>query len=423
MLIKQSKPKRLGKVLLNDILDKTHSLCRLADSINWDWLVDNFGKYYHESHGRPGIPIRIMVGLHYLKYLEEESDESVVEKFCENPYWQYFCGLEEFVHRLPCNPSSLSKWRKKVGESGIEQMLKATLDLARSLELLSERHFERLILDTTVQEKAISYPTDAKLCHLAREHLVKACQKRSITLRQSFARKSKVSLVKQGRYAHARQMKRAKKERKKIKTYLGCVIRDIKRKVINPDKELLSLLHKAEIVCSQKRTDKDKLYSLWAPEVKCIAKGKAHKKYEYGCKVAVAVTANDSWVVSSIALDGNPYDGHTVDASINSAEKNTGVRAKHAFVDRGYKGNKNYPKDIKVYVSGQRQLKAIFKKILRSRPAIEPVIGHLKNDYGMSRNKLHGCKGDKINATLSGCAFNIKKIINYFKSNNKLAIT
>jgi transposase, IS5 family len=157
----------------------------------------------------------VIVGLHYLKYLENESDESVVEKFCENPYWQYFCGLKTFQHQLPCHPTTLVKWRKRVGEAGVERLLSQTIDLAKRESLLSEKHCARVNVDTTVQEKAITYPTDAKLYEAMRKKLVKAAKQRGVKLRQSYVRVGKQALVKQGRYGYASQMQRARKELKK----------------------------------------------------------------------------------------------------------------------------------------------------------------------------------------------------------------
>jgi len=276
---------------------------------------------------------------------------------------------------------------------------------------LRAKDCERINVDTTVQEKAIKFPTDSSLQHNAREKLVKACKPREIILRQTYSRLSKKSLIMQGRYSHARQMKRAKRERKSIRTYLGRVIRDIKRKVAAPDAELKALLDLAEQLYEQKRADKNKLYSLWAPEVECISKGKAHKKYEYGCKVAFATTCKNSWIVSVSAIHGNPYDGHTLEESVDIAEQCTGVRAKTAFVDKGYKGKEHHPEDVEVLMTGRRGLKGIKKKLLRARSAIEPVIGHMKNEHGLAKNQLHGKDGDKINAILSATAFNFRKIL------------
>ena len=226
----------------------------------------------------------------------------------------------------------------------------------------------------------------------------------------------------QGRYSHARQMKRANKERKQLNNYLGRVIRDIERKEPSPDAELSELLDLSKRVHHKKKTDKNKLYSLWAPEVECIAKGKSHKKYEYGCKVSVATTCKDPWVVSVAAIHGNPYDGQTLQAAINQAEENTGVRARKAFVDQGYKGKDHHPDDVDVYVTGRRGLKGTLKKLLRGRAGIEPVIGHIKNEHKMDRNQLHGKNGDCINAILAGCAFNLNKLLRLLKPQNHTAL-
>ncbi len=408
-----------GKVLpevnrgkeLESFLDKNHGLYQLTNIINWDWLIEHHGMYYCENNGRPSIPVRVIVGLHYIKYLEGESDESVVERFCENPYWQYFCGFKTFQHELPCHPTTLSKWRKKVGERAIEQMLEETLNVAKREALLTEKQCKRLNVGTTVQEKAITFPTDSKLYHISRVKLVASAKKRGVSLRQSYARVGKKAFIKHSRYLHARQMKRAKKERRKLKTYLGRMIRDIKRKVDFPDAELSKLLSISEKILFQKKRDKQKIYSLWVPEVECISKGKSHKKYEFGCKVSVATTCNDPWIVSISAIHGNPYDGHTLKSTIDNAEKNTGIRANDKFVDQGYKGKSNPPDDVNVYVTGRKGLKEVIKKLLRGRSGIEPIIGHVKQDHRMNRNYLHGAKGDKINALLSGCAFNLRKIV------------
>lgn len=211
-------------VLLKDILDKTHALYQLADRLSWDYLIEGFGPCYVEGPDRPQLPIRLVVGLHYLKYLEGESDESVVEKFCENPYWQYFCGCETFQHELPCHPTSLVKWRRRVGEKGVEKLLSHTIDTAKREGLLPEKLIKKIYVDTTVQEKAITFPTDGKLCHRMRIKLVFACRERGLHLRQSYLRVGRRALMTQGRYAHAQQMKRARKELKKNKDLFGACL-------------------------------------------------------------------------------------------------------------------------------------------------------------------------------------------------------
>lgn len=278
-------------------------------------------------------------------------------------------------------------------------------------------------MDTTAQEKAITFPTDSKLYQIARVKLVDAAKKRGVSLCQSYERVGKKAFIKHGRYMHARQMKRAKKERRKLKTYLGRTIRDIKRKVELPDAPLVNLLSTAEKVLNQQRTDKNKIYSLWAPEAECISKGKSHKKYEFGCKVSIATTCKDPWVVAINAAHGNPYDGHTLKSTVDDAARHTGTRAKDAFVDQGYKGKHNHPDDVNVYVTGRKGLKGTLKKLLRARSGIEPVIGHVKHDHRMDRNYLHGKEGDKINAVLSGCAFNLKKILRMIAPDQRSTIS
>ncbi len=398
-------------VELESFLDKEHQLYQLANILNWDYLISSFGHYYVENNGRPGIPIRVIAGLHYLKYLENESDESVVEKFCENPYWQYFCGFKTFQHELPCHPTSLVKWRQRVGEDGVEKLLSETINTAKRAGLLPEKLCKRVNVDTTVQEKAITFPTDAKLYHKMRINLVKAANKRNIVLRQSYQRVGKYALLNHHRYAHARQMKRARKELRKLKCYLGRVMRDIIRKVPNPDKEMSHLLNLAHRLFHQKRDDKNKLYSLHAPETECIAKGKSRAKYEFGCKVAITTTCKDPWVTSIFAVHGNPYDGHTLHKSLDQSSRLTHVKAEDAFVDKGYRGKENHPKDTRIFISGTKRLPDTLKKLLRARSGIEPIIGHLKEDHGLSRNHLLGKTGDMINAVLTGCAFNLRKIM------------
>ena len=215
---------------LEQILDHDQSLFQLAHQIDWTVFEAEFGPLYHPGKGRPGLPIRLMVGLHYLKHAFDESDESVVEMFLQNPYWQYFCGFEYFQHRLPLDPSSLVKWRKRVGKAGMEKLLSETIETAKRQKLIQRRDLDKVNVDTTVQEKAIAFPTDARLYHKMRVRLVREADKRGIKLRQSFPRLGKTALARQGRYAHARQMKRAARETRRLKTYLGRVMRDIGRK-------------------------------------------------------------------------------------------------------------------------------------------------------------------------------------------------
>ena len=405
----------LFKSRLDQMLDPKHPLIRLANAIDWEYFEKEFGKYYVENVGRPGKPIRILVGLHYLKNAYDESDESCVEMFLENPYWQYFCGFEYFQHKFPLKPTTLVKWRQRVGEEGIEKLFYQTLLSAQKLGLLRESHLNKVNIDTTVQEKAIAYPTDARLYYKMQVKLVKAAQRNGIELRQSYRRLGKKALVMQGRYSHARQMKRAMKETKKLKMYLGRITRELRRKTGNTASELLEeLLLLSERLLKQKKQDTNKMYSCHAQEVECIAKGKTHKKYEFGCKVGVAATSRDNWIVGIQAYHGNPYDGHTLDDMLKFVKCATGVPAKEAYCDKGFRGH-NHTGDTIVHIAGKKsRLPRSLRKWLKRRCAIEPIIGHLKSDNRMDRNYLKGSIGDKINALLCGCGANIRKLIAAF---------
>jgi IS5 family transposase len=416
------KPKRsqldqadLFRSRLDQILDRQHPLFVLADRIDWPVFDKKFGSLYSEK-GRPGKPTRLLVGLHYLKHAFDESDESVVARLLENPYWQYFCGFEFFIHRLPIDPSSLTRWRKRIGPKGLEQLLSETLETAKREEYLTEQHMERVNVDTTVQEKAITYPTDAKLYHKARVLLVKAAKDRDIPLRQSYLRLGKRALIMSGRYAHARQMKRAKREQKKLKNFLGRVYRNILRNCPQPDAGLAELLHNTKRLLTQQRHDKNKLYSLHAPEVECIAKGKAHKKYEFGCKVSVATTSQDNWIVGVEALHNNPFDGHTLKGALKQVKQLVGWEPQNAYCDKGYQGNPKQLGGTAIHLANRRKssMKKSEWRWFQRRSAIEPVIGHMKQDNRMDRNYLKGTDGDKMNAILAGCGFNFRKLLRAF---------
>lgn len=418
----QAKPRdpqqELFKVRLDFLCDLTQPLCRLSQAIEWSQFDEAFGPLYSEGQGRPAKPTRLLVGLHYLKHAKDLSDEEVVAQWVENPYWQYFCGEEYFQHKLPIDPSLMTKWRDRVKSAGLEKLLEATIETGLQTRVLKEPSLDRVNIDTTVQEKAVSFPTDSKLYHRMREKLVKEAKVAGIELRQSYRRLSKQALFMQGRYRHARQGKRANKQVRKLKTYLGRVVRDIERKIVdssNLQERFVPLLETAHRLLSQKRNDKKKLYSLHAPEVECIAKGKAHKKYEFGCKVSIATTSKDNFVVGAQAFHGNPYDGHTLKASLEQAERLGRFKAKDVFVDLGYRGH-DYGGDAKIHVGnrGKKKKPPSLRKWLKRRSAIEPVIGHMKNDGRLGRNYLLGEEGDRMNAILCGAGHNIRKLLRAF---------
>jgi transposase, IS5 family len=416
--MKGRKPKsgtsRAGGVLLKDLLNPAHPLYRLAGVVNWAQFEQQFGQFYAEVLGRPALATRLLVGLHYLKSLYNVSDEVVVASWVENPYWQYFCGAEYFAHEFPCDPTSLVKWRQRVGVEGSEQLLRESLAAARREAVLTPTEIKRVNVDTTVQEKAIAFPTDARLYHKARQALVRVARSCNFKLRQSYVRLGKRALVKQGRYGAARHLQRARRETRKLRTYLGRVLRNVERGKLKLSMKQLQVVRVARRILTQQRTDHGKVYSVHAPEVECIAKGKVPKRYEFGCKVRIVTTSRHGWIVGIDAAHDNPYDGATLKPALAQVKRVTGTRPEEAFVDKGFRGQRYHPKAVAVYIAGRRNLPPQLRKLLKRRAAIEPVIGHTKHDHGMNRNYLLGQVGDRINAMLSACAWNLKKLWRYF---------
>jgi IS5 family transposase len=422
--MKWKKPSRTnlaaGATPLKQLLNPEHPLYQLAQAINWQVFEDEFGKLYAEGVGRPALPTRLLAGLHYLKHLYQVSDEVAVASWVENPYWQYFCGEQYFQHRFPCDPTSLVKWRQRVGAEGVEALLKQSLDTAQRMQALKAEELRHITADTTVQEKAIAFPTDARLYHQARQALVRLSGELQFKLRQSYLRVGKRAFVQQGRYRAAQQMKRARRETKRLRTYLGRVLRNLERFCGPLRERQAKLLVVARRIFEQERQDHGKVYSVHAPETECIAKGKVHKQYEFGCKVRVVTTNRTNWIVGIDAQHGNPYDGATLRLAVAQVEKLTGVKPEEAFVDKGYRGSAHHPAGVAVYISGRKLRSRMLAKRLSRRAAIEPVIGHTKHDHGMERNYLRGQVGDRINAMLSGCAWNLKKLWRELVTNPRL---
>ncbi len=400
---------------LDGIINMSHRLVILSKIVKWDWLEASVSGHYCHNNGRPGEPIRLMMGLLILKDIEGQSDESVCERWVENPYWQYFCGEEFFKHRFPVTPESLSIFRKRIGEAGMECILAETIRLGFVTAVVSKKDIENITVDTTVQEKFVTFPTDSKLRHRARKALVFLAKQYDVPLRQTYVRKSKNALFMSNRYSAAKQMKRAKKEQNKIKTYLGCVIRNVEREILKrPDLAFAfkETLEKTKVALAQGQNSKDKIYSWHAPEVECIAKGKLHKKYEFGCKASFSSTNKSNFIVGAKAFHQRPYDGKTLLPAINQVKKLTGVTPKEAQVDQGYKGH-NVTETTVIIARQKRGVTKAIKKRQKRRNAIEPIIGHCKNDREIGpRNYLQKVLGDQINVISMAIGFNLRKILN-----------
>jgi IS5 family transposase len=398
---------------LSQLLNPRHSLYILSELIDWEDLENYFSNLFIENVGAPAKPVRLVTGLLMLEHMFNLSDETVVQFWSENPYWQFFCGFDYLQWKFPINPSSLSKWRKRIGETGMLKILACTLKTALNIGAVQAKSLKKVIVDTTVMPKNIAYPTDSKLYYRSIEKLVKMAKNNDIELRQTYSFLSKNALRKSFQYSHARQMKRALKERKRLKTYLGRVKRDVERKILG-NKMLNAIfaptLKIVEEILSQDKNSKNKVYSIHEPDVKCISKGKVHKKYEFGCKASIVLTHKEGFILGSEALEGNPYDGHTLKQVIENAEKISNKPIERIFVDKGYKGHNVV--DREVFISGQRKGVTSWMKLqIKRRSAIEPHIGHMKNDGKLGRNYLKGILGDKLNAILCGAGHNLRLII------------
>lgn len=418
MRAKPQKPvseQDLFRLELVNILDQRHELVRLAALIDWSVFDQEFGSQFESTTGRPALPTRLVTGLLYLKHTYALSDEEVVARWVENPYYQHFCGERYFQHEMPCDPSSLVRWRKRIGEAGVEWLLSETIEAAKRSGALKQSSLKTVIVDTTVQPKAIAHPTDSRLLNKAREQLVKAARDGGIELRQSYARVGKAADHQASRYAHAKQYRRMQREIRRLRTWLGRVIRDVERKAgetmpagLNDRLLIAKRLH------AQRRDSKNKLYALHAPEVECIAKGKARTPYEFGVKVSVAVTAKEGFVIGMRSLPGNPYDGHTLDNALEQVEILAESRPQIVLADRGYRGVEA-GQGIKLLLSHTRRLPARLKRLLKRRQAIEPIIGHMKTDGLLSRNWLKGALGDALHAVMCGAGQNLRMILAYLR--------
>ncbi|KAB2674919.1 IS5 family transposase [Brucella tritici] len=408
---------------LDQIIDPKHELVLLAQMIDWSFLEKHFGEVYGDKAGKPPLPTRLMTGLAIIKHTYNLSDEAVCARYLDSPYVQYFCGEEFFQHSLPFDRSSMTRWRQRMGEERIRTLLQESLSVAIKTGAMKPSDTREVIVDTTVQPKNVMFPTDAKLLHRALIRLLGLTRKAGLKLRQTYVRVAKFALIAQQRYAHAKQFKRAGKALRQLRTYLGRVMRDIERK-ISGNEELSQMfsvaLHQARTVLAQQQRQKGgKIYSLHAPEVECIGKGKAHKPYEFGVKVSVATTLKRSkggqFALHAKALPGKPYDGHTLATVIPDIETTVGNELSLILADKGYRGH-NAPDSHKfrIFTSGQRRrVTPAIKRQMKRRSAIEPVIGHCKNEHRMDRSYLAGKQGDAINAILAAVGYNFSLLLKW----------
>ncbi|MGJ8651957.1 MAG: IS5 family transposase [Opitutaceae bacterium] len=406
------KSSQLFQQDLEHLLDQRQALYKLSNRLPWDKLEKSFECYYKDL-GRPALPTRLMAGLLLLKQLENLSDERVCEAWQQNPYMQYFCGERYFQWKLPCEPSELVHFRNRIGQEGVEKILKMTVELHAD-KVAKE---EELVADTTVQEANVKFPTDTRLYVDCIEKLWRMGELESVKWRRSYVRTVPQKLARL-RTRSNRLVKERKKCRRKLKTIAGRLLRDFKRKIdAGVELEYADELGVIERVLQQQRHDKNKVYSLHDPDVLCIAKGKAHKKYEFGRKASVTMLRDSGVIVSAVSYEENLYDGDTLAPALEQAEAMSGKTFESVLVDKGYRGRKKIG-DTDVVIPGKisKRLSAHHRRKQRKRfgrrAAIEPVIGHLKSDYRMARCYLKGAAGVGVNLGLAAAAWNIKKWIN-----------
>ena len=396
------------------MLDSNDPLIALADTINWEQFDESFEKYYSDN-GRPAKPIRLMVGILILKQLKDLSDEEMIEQWKQNPYYQYFCGFNEFQVAYPCHPTDLVYFRKRIGSEGVEKIFAMSVALHGK-----DAEEKQVIIDTTVQEKNVTYPTDGKLAIKMIHQLLRIAKEEQIQLRRTYMKEIKGHRISLRFFRHPKKIKKARAAMKRLKTITRILIRDISRKLndkkLKQHQETFDLFLK---VSDQKQKDSNKIYSLHEEHIYVIAKGKDHKKYEYGTKASLVTTMKSNVIIGVVAHDKNEHDSKTLEAALASASKHRTKPVTEAICDRGYRGKKEVNGTVICIPNTQKKKDTKYqkeqkRKKFRRRAAIEPIIGHVKSDHRMQRNYLKGFIGDKINLLLAASAFNLKKWMNHF---------
>lgn len=412
MLSKQKHTAQIGFFSsFEDQLNHKHPLFQLAKIINWKIFEESFSKHYSLTQGAPSKPIRLMVSLLILKQLRNLSDESLVEQWSENSYYQYFSGEQSFVPQTPCVPTELVEFRKRIGEEGVELILKESIRVNGK-----DADDENLTGDTTVQEKNITYPTDDKLYKKIITKCNSIAQKEDVELRQSYTQTiKKLSIIQRLRRNKGGDVK-ARKASKKVKTIAGRLVRELERKLTPSalNKHGIDLQLFARVL-SQKRSDTNKIYSLHEPQTKCYTKGKEHKKFEFGSKASLLITQRTGVIVGALNFTETLHDSKTLPEAIKQYERLTGNEAQNIFLDRGYRGPKKINNTYLHTPKPDKNITNTKRRRHKRRAAIEPTIGHLKYDHRMIRNYLKGTTGDAINLMLAASAMNFKRVMNIFK--------
>jgi IS5 family transposase len=399
---------------LNQIINMKHELVILSKIVDWDSFDNDFADCYCNDNGRGAKPIRLKIGLTILQSIYNLSDEAVCEDWVRDPYFQYFCGEEFFCHNFPIDPTGLTRFRGKIGEEGINKILQETIRIGSNLKLIkSKKDLTEITIDSTTQEKNITYPTDSRLYNKARKAVVKLANNNNINLRQNYNLLAKKALFMRGLYQRQRKNKLAKKQDRKLQTYLRRVIADFERKANKEQlQESQAIINRARTILNQKINDKNKIYSWHEDNIICFSKGKMYKKYEFGSKATIAATNKSNFILSITTEGRNRHDSKILSESIIKTENNINQEIQKAFLDKGYRGN-NYPNKEKLFICGQKKLSITptIKKKIKRRNAIEQINSVLKNYHRLNKSYLKGEIGDQINANMAGLGYNFKRIL------------
>jgi IS5 family transposase len=389
---------------LVDLIDLRHELVKLASLIDWEFFEREWSGFFPSSTGRPATSPRLVAGLLHLQHAFRLSDEAVVARWVENPCYQHFTGETFFQHRPPIDPTSLTRWRKRIGEEGVEWLLTKTVEAGRASGAVAERRLEQVAVDATVMEKASAYPTDPRLVERARAQLVDLARAAGVELRQSHARPAPRLAAQVGRHAHARRFRRMRKALRRLKGATGRVLRDLRRRLDEiPEGPLreraLDKLLLVSRLLHQTPRSLGRIHAPHKPEVDCVSKGKARVRYEFGAKVSVATTLAEGVIVGMRSPPGTPCDGHALAEALEQVEILADRPPKRVVVDRGYKGHGVTA--AQVLISGARRGSTpALAKALQRRASLEPEIGRMKTDGRLSRCGLKGTLGDALFAVL-----------------------
>jgi IS5 family transposase len=406
---------------LETMLNPDHQLVKLAKRLPWERLEAEFAGLY-AADGRPSIPIRVMVSLIMLQRMFDVSDEAAVKQWVQNPYWQHLSGMTSFQWEVPCDPTELVKFRKRIGREGAEKILHWTIECHQADGTVQA---QVVVIDSTVQEKNVMVPRDHKLYRRIAERLLALAASEAVRLRRTYRRTIRKLVMRLRTSNFPRARAQARKAERRMRSIARTLLRDMRRK-LPPDRLELhgDTFGTMEQILTQKRGGPDHVYSLHEPQTYCIGKGKDKTKYEFGTKVTVAIDPHSGVLLAAMNHECNVYDGHVTAEVRDQITDLTGTTPHTIIGDHGYRGTDEIaaladdgtaviiPPMLRKAAKGSPQRRYL-TRLMRLRARIEPVIGHLKSDHRLCRNFLWGSLGDEMNVLLAAAAWNLRKLLRF----------